>query len=54
MSIIVDATLWQTYKSGVITTASGCGTSLDHAVQATGYHASSSRDGASYWVIRNS
>jgi hypothetical protein len=33
MSIIVDATLWQTYTGGVITSASGCGTSLDHAVQ---------------------
>jgi cathepsin F len=49
MSIIVDATLWQTYESGVITTASGCGTSLDHAVQATGYNAN-----GNYWIIRNS
>ena len=37
MSIVVDATLWQTWKSGVITASSGCGTAVDHAVQATGY-----------------
>ena len=48
MSIIVDATLWQTYQSGVITTASGCGSSLDHAVQATGYNKQ-----GDYWIIRN-
>lgn len=49
MSIIVDATLWQTYTGGVITSASGCGTSLDHAVQAVGYSAP-----GNYWIIRNS
>jgi len=49
MSIVVDATLWQTYEGGVITSASGCGTSLDHAVQATGYNAA-----GNYWIIRNS
>jgi len=49
MSIVVDAQLWQTYQGGVITTASGCGTSLDHAVQATGYN-----QAGNYWIIRNS
>ena len=49
MSICVDATLWQTYKGGVITSSSGCGTSIDHAVQATGYNAA-----GNYWIIRNS
>merc|ERR1712203_266588 len=39
MSVCVDATLWQTYTGGVITASSGCGTSIDHAVQATGYNA---------------
>merc|ERR1711879_870330 len=34
MSVCVDATLWQTYTGGVITASSGCGTSIDHAVQA--------------------
>ena len=45
MSIIVDATLWQTYTGGVITASSGCGTSLDHAVQAVGYSAP-----GNYWM----
>lgn len=49
MSIIVDAELWQTYTGGIITQSSGCGTSLDHAVQATGYNAA-----GNYWIIRNS
>ena len=37
MSITVDATLWQTYESGIITASSGCGTSIDHAVQLVGF-----------------
>jgi len=49
MSITVDAESWQTYESGVITTASGCGTSIDHAVQVVGYNAPQS-----YWIVRNS
>jgi len=49
MSVCVDATLWQTYTGGVITASSGCGTSIDHAVQATGYNAQ-----GNYWIVRNS
>jgi len=49
MSICVDAELWQTYQGGVITASSGCGTAIDHAVQATGYNAE-----GNYWIIRNS
>jgi len=49
MSICVDAQLWQTYQGGVITATSGCGTSIDHAVQATGYNSA-----GNYWIIRNS
>jgi C1A family cysteine protease len=49
MSVCVDATLWQTYQSGIITVASQCGTSIDHAVQAVGYNAEEN-----YWIVRNS
>merc|ERR1719498_2366800 len=49
MSVCVDATLWQTYTGGVITASAGCGTSIDHAVQATGYNAE-----GNYWIVRNS
>merc|ERR1711904_599062 len=49
MSVCVDATLWQTYQGGVITASSGCGTTIDHAVQATGYNAE-----GNYWIVRNS
>jgi hypothetical protein len=59
MSVCVDATLWQTYQSGVITKADNCGTSIDHAVQAVGIGGvdrngkATSRTGA-YWIVRNS
>jgi len=49
MSVCVDAQLWQTYTGGVITASSGCGTEIDHAVQATGYNAE-----GNYWIVRNS
>merc|ERR1711988_731001 len=49
MSVCVDASLWQTYQGGVITSSSGCGTTIDHAVQATGYNAE-----GNYWIVRNS
>jgi hypothetical protein len=48
MSVTVDAELWQTYESGIITSSSGCGTTIDHAVQATGFSAS-----GNYWIVRN-
>jgi C1A family cysteine protease len=48
MSIIVDASKWSYYRSGVMTAAQ-CGLSLDHAVQAIGYDT-----GAGYWIVRNS
>jgi len=50
-SICVDATIWQYYTGGVVTTASGCGTSLDHCVQLTGWSVMS---GMSVWNVRNS
>jgi C1A family cysteine protease len=49
MSVTVDAELWQTYTGGIITSSSGCGTSIDHAVQAVGYNAP-----GNYWIVRNS
>jgi len=48
MSIIVDASRWSFYKSGILTAAQ-CGHSLDHAVQAIGYDT-----GAGFWIVRNS
>jgi len=50
-SICVDATIWQTYTGGVITSSSGCGTQLDHCVQLTGWTVV---DGMSVWNVRNS
>jgi len=48
MSIIVDASSWSEYNSGVLK-ASQCDTNLDHAVQAVGYDL-----GKGYWIVRNS
>jgi len=50
-SICVDAQLWQTYTGGVITSSSGCGNSLDHCVQLTGWQ---TIDGIASWNVRNS
>eukprot|EP00591_Stephanopyxis_turris_P003410 CAMPEP_0195516828 /NCGR_PEP_ID=MMETSP0794_2-20130614/8852_1 /TAXON_ID=515487 /ORGANISM="Stephanopyxis turris, Strain CCMP 815" /LENGTH=341 /DNA_ID=CAMNT_0040645529 /DNA_START=67 /DNA_END=1092 /DNA_ORIENTATION=- len=55
ISICVDATIWQTYQSGIITTSSDCGTQLDHCVQLVGAtSASDSSTGKAYYKIRNS
>eukprot|EP00518_Triparma_eleuthera_P004172 CAMPEP_0182455452 /NCGR_PEP_ID=MMETSP1319-20130603/1608_1 /TAXON_ID=172717 /ORGANISM="Bolidomonas pacifica, Strain RCC208" /LENGTH=319 /DNA_ID=CAMNT_0024653511 /DNA_START=19 /DNA_END=978 /DNA_ORIENTATION=+ len=48
MSICVDAESWQTYTSGVVTSAT-CGTSVDHCVQVVGYESNNN-----YWIVRNS
>lgn len=48
ISIGVDATTWNTYKSGIMTNC-GKGTSVNHAVQLTGVDTASG-----YWKIRNS
>jgi len=49
VSVCVDATTWQTYTGGVITS---CPSSIDHCVQAVGY-ANYGQSGA-YWIVRNS
>jgi len=49
VSVCVDASSWQTYSGGVLTS---CGTSVDHCVQLTGY-ANYGQSGA-YWIVRNS
>jgi len=48
-SVCVDAEMWQYYTGGVITT--GCGTSLDHCVQITGWNIVNNID---TWTVRNS
>jgi len=49
VSVCVDASSWQSYSGGVLST---CGTSVDHCVQLTGY-ANYGSSGA-YWIVRNS
>jgi len=48
ISIIVDASKWSAYQSGIFTAAQ-CGHILDHAVQIIGYDT-----GKGYWIVRNS
>jgi C1A family cysteine protease len=52
VSIALDAEtkLFQSYKSGVITSSS-CGTTLDHGVLIVGY---GEEDGIKYWLVKNS
>jgi len=47
-SIIVDASSWSSYHSGILKSTQ-CGHGLDHAVQAVGYDIS-----GGYWIVRNS
>jgi C1A family cysteine protease len=52
VSVCVDASSWQSYEGGVLTS---CGNQVDHCVQATGYTSySSSYNGQSAWNVRNS
>ena len=54
VSVAIDAggIAFQTYKTGVLTTTSGCeNTELNHAVQAVGYM---STDTIPYYIVRNS
>jgi cathepsin F len=48
LSICVDASRWDSYKSGVMK-SSQCGTALDHCVLAVGYNLDQG-----YWIVRNS
>jgi C1A family cysteine protease len=54
-SIAVDASqnVFQYYNGGVVTNASACGTSLDHAIVVVGYGQDTST-GVDYFVVRNS
>ncbi|CUG93281.1 cathepsin-L cysteine peptidase, putative, partial [Bodo saltans] len=53
LSILVDASLWGAYESGIFDGCSYAGntTTLDHAVNLVGY---GSEDGIDYWIVRNS
>lgn len=47
LSIVVDASSWQTYSGGIM---QSCGTNLDHAVQAVGYNGVSMDMVRATWV----
>jgi C1A family cysteine protease len=51
LSVCVDASSWQYYNGGVITSSDGCGQSLDHCVMITGW---STQSGVESWNVRNS
>jgi len=52
ISVCVDgADVWQDYNGGVVTPSSGCGTTLDHAVQITGWQV---QNNTNVWNVRNS
>jgi len=48
MSILVDASAWQTYSGGVMD-AKSCGTAIDHAVMLIGVN-----QGENAWLVQNS
>merc|ERR1712107_673690 len=49
IAVEADKPVFQTYRSGVIT--SMCGTKLDHGILAVGYGTESGTD---YWLVKNS
>jgi len=49
VSVCVDASSWQNYQSGILTS---CGNSIDHCVQLTGYNGYGGDN--DYWIVRNS
>jgi len=49
LSICADAEPWQDYSGGILTAAE-CGSSIDHAIQLTGYNPTQ----GGYWIVRNS
>jgi cysteine peptidase B len=49
VSVCVDASSWQNYQGGVLTS---CGDQVDHCVQLTGYYNYGSSN--AYWNVRNS
>jgi len=49
VSVCVDASSWQTYTGGVLTS---CGDQVDHCVQLTGY--TNYGESGAYWNVRNS
>jgi len=54
LSICLDASHWQSYKSGTMTSAQCCPTGtcqMDHCVQLVGYDSTSN---PGYWIVRNS
>jgi C1A family cysteine protease len=51
VSAVVDATLLQHYKHGIMRNAAKCGREGNHAILIVGY---SSKAGSPYWIIKNS
>lgn len=47
VSVAVDASLFQSYTSGVLDDSSNCGTALNHGVLVVGYT-------SDYWIVKNS
>jgi len=48
LSVCVDASSWNSYTGGILST---CGKNVDHCVQAVGVYPASS---GGYWKVRNS
>ncbi len=52
VALEADTAYFQTYTSGVLTNATACGTTMDHAVEAVGYGVDPTA--GAYYLVRNS
>ena len=52
VAVEADTAYFQTYTSGILTNATACGSTIDHAITAVGYGNDPTYGG--YYIVRNS
>jgi C1A family cysteine protease len=50
--VAASSSAFRYYKSGILSSTSGCGTAINHAVLLVGYGTAS--NGIPFWIIKNS
>jgi KDEL-tailed cysteine endopeptidase len=53
VSLAASTNYFQTYSSGILSNATACGTTVDHAVLVVGYGYEATSN-MNYWIVKNS